>query len=149
LYFFWGFSFALILDSYCAQQVQSSSKCRILLPCVHACGKCIPCLGKTIEYVGPWLWKKAKIKEERRNTNCMEGTLTDIGSKWLKKQKRRSKVRESYLLKEEIKDDRSERKIDRGTLSKRKKMSTSALEHLAENKERQAGEAREVRVKLT
>ena len=25
-------------------------KCRILLPCDHACDKCIPCLGKTVEY---------------------------------------------------------------------------------------------------
>jgi hypothetical protein len=79
----------------------------------------------------------------------VEGTLTDIGSKWLKKQKRRREVRESYSLNKEIEDDISSRKMDRGQLNKWKKMSTSALEHLAEKKERQAGEAREVQVKLT
>jgi hypothetical protein len=44
--------------------------------------------------IGPWLWKKANIKEERRNTSCAEGTLTDIGSKWSKKKKRMREVRE-------------------------------------------------------
>ena len=83
--------------------------------------------------VDPWLWKRPKIKEERQNTNCAKGTLTDIGSKWSKKLKRRRKVRESN---EKIKDDRSERKIDHGQLSKWKKTSTSALEHLAGKKEK-------------
>jgi hypothetical protein len=34
--------------------------------------------------------------------NCEEGTLTEIGSKWSKKQKRRSKVRENESLNEKI-----------------------------------------------
>jgi hypothetical protein len=48
------------------------------------------------------------IKEERRSTNCVEGTLTDIGSKWSKKKKRRSEVRENESLNEKIEDDRSQ-----------------------------------------
>jgi hypothetical protein len=67
-----------------------------------------------------------KVKEERRSTNCAEGTLTENGSKWSKKRKRRSEVRESELLNEKIKEDRSARKMDRGQLSKRKKPSTDA-----------------------
>jgi hypothetical protein len=60
--------------------------------------------------------------------------LTDIGSKWLKKQKRRSKVRERESLNEKIEDDRSERKIDHGQLNKQKNPPTSALEHLRERR---------------
>jgi hypothetical protein len=44
-------------------------------------------------------------------------------------------------LNEKIEDDRSTRKIDHGQLSKWKKTSMSALEHLMGKKERQAGEA--------
>jgi hypothetical protein len=44
-------------------------------------------------------------------------------------------------LNEKIEDDRSSRKMDHGQLNKQKKMSTSALEHFAGKKERQAGEA--------
>jgi hypothetical protein len=62
--------------------------------------------------------------------------LTEIGSKWSEKKKRLSEVRESKPLNKEIEDDRSARKMDHGKLSKRKKMSTSALEHLTKNKER-------------
>jgi len=62
--------------------------------------------------------------------------LTEIGSKWSKKKKRLSEVRESKPLNKEIEDDRSTRKMDHGQLSKRKKMSTSALEHLMKKKER-------------
>jgi hypothetical protein len=46
--------------------------------------------------------------------------LTEIGSKWSKKQKRRSEVRESKSLDEKIEEDRSTRKMDHGQLSKRK-----------------------------
>jgi hypothetical protein len=38
--------------------------------------------------------------------NCVEGTLTENGSKWSKKQKRRSEVRESESLNEKIEEDR-------------------------------------------
>jgi hypothetical protein len=48
-----------------------------------------------------------KIKEERRSTNCAEGTLTEIGSKWSKKKKRRSEVRENESLNKKIKEDGS------------------------------------------
>jgi hypothetical protein len=62
--------------------------------------------------------------------------LTEIGSKWSKKKKRLSEVRESKPFNKEIEDDRSIRKMDHGQLSKRKKMSTSALENLTKKKER-------------
>jgi hypothetical protein len=51
-------------------------------------------------------------------------------------------------LNEKIEDERSERKINHGQLSKWKKTSMSALEHLAGKKERQDGEALKTRVKL-
>jgi hypothetical protein len=62
--------------------------------------------------------------------------LTEIGSKRSKKKKRLSEVRESKPLNKEIEDDRSTRKMNHGQLSKRNKMSTSALEHLTKKKER-------------
>jgi hypothetical protein len=62
--------------------------------------------------------------------------LTEIGSKWSKKKKRLSEVRERNPLNKEIEDDRSTRKMDHGQLKKRKKMSTSSLEHLTKKKER-------------
>jgi hypothetical protein len=43
-------------------------------------------------------------------------------------------------LDEEIEDDRSERKMDRGQLRKRKNPPLDALEHRMRRKERQAGE---------
>jgi hypothetical protein len=52
--------------------------------------------------------------------------LIENGSKWSKKQKKRSEVRESELLNEKIKEDRSARKMDRGQLIKRKKPPTDA-----------------------
>jgi hypothetical protein len=52
-------------------------------------------------------------------------------------------------LNEDIEDDRSTRKKDRGKLNKRKKPPLDALEHRARRKERQAGEARKIWVKLT
>jgi hypothetical protein len=52
-------------------------------------------------------------------------------------------------LDEEIKDEKSVRKKDRGQLSKQKKPPLDALEHHARRKERQVGEALKTRVKLT
>jgi hypothetical protein len=52
-------------------------------------------------------------------------------------------------LDEEIEDDRSTRKMDRGQLSKWKNPPLDALEHRARRKERQAGEALKMWVKLT
>jgi hypothetical protein len=56
----------------------------------------------------------------------VERTLTDIGSKWPKKKKRRREVRESELLNEKTAEDRSTRKMDHGKINKQKKLSTSA-----------------------
>jgi hypothetical protein len=50
------------------------------------------------DIVGPWLCKKEKIKEERQVTNCVEVTLTEEGSKWLNKKKRRSEVKENLVI---------------------------------------------------
>jgi hypothetical protein len=99
--------------------------------------------------VGPWLWKKAKIKEEARSANCTDDKLTKIGSKWPKEKKRRSEVRERKSLDEEIKDDRLARKRDRGQLSKKKNPTMDALEHLTGKKERQYGKVLKMQVKLT
>jgi hypothetical protein len=52
-------------------------------------------------------------------------------------------------LDEEIGDDKSARKKDRGHVSKWKKPPLDALEHRARRKERQAGEALKIWVKLT
>jgi hypothetical protein len=52
-------------------------------------------------------------------------------------------------LDEEIEDDRSTRKKDRGKLSKNKKPPLDALEHYARRKESQAGKALKTWVKLT
>jgi hypothetical protein len=52
-------------------------------------------------------------------------------------------------LEEEIEDDRSTRKKDRGQLSKLKNPSLDALEHCARRKKRQVGEALKTWVKLT
>ena len=79
----------------------------------------------------------------------MEDTLTDTGSKWEKEQKRWSEVRESKSLDEEIDDEISKRKKDRGQLNKRKNPPLDALEHCARRKERQTGEALKMQVKLT
>jgi hypothetical protein len=48
----------------------------------------------------------------------MEGTVTENGSKWSKKHKRRSEVRENELLNEKIKEDRSARKYGSWTTEK-------------------------------
>jgi hypothetical protein len=52
-------------------------------------------------------------------------------------------------LEEKIKEDKASKKKDRGQLNKRKKISTSVLEHLAKNKEGQVGEALKACVKWT
>jgi hypothetical protein len=52
-------------------------------------------------------------------------------------------------LDEEIEDDRSIRKTDRGQLNKWKNPPLDALEHCVRRKERQAGEALKTWVKLT
>jgi hypothetical protein len=75
--------------------------------------------------------------------------LTENGSKWSKKQKRRSEVRENNSLDEKIEENRSTSKMDHGQLNKRKKPPMDALEHLTGKKERQAHEARKTWVKLT
>jgi hypothetical protein len=52
-------------------------------------------------------------------------------------------------LEEKIEEDKATRKMDRGQLSKWKKTSMSALEHLTGKKERQVGEALKTQVKGT
>jgi hypothetical protein len=52
-------------------------------------------------------------------------------------------------LDEEIKDDRSARKMDHGQLSKWKNPLVDSLENLVGRKERQVGEALKMWVKLT
>jgi hypothetical protein len=52
-------------------------------------------------------------------------------------------------LDEKIRDERSERKKYRGQLNKQRNPSLDALEHHEMKKERQVGEARKKRVKLT
>jgi hypothetical protein len=71
---------------------------------------------------------------------CVEGTQTEVGSKWLKKHKRRNDVKESNSLKSNIKEDKATRKIDHGNVSKRKKTLIGALDHLMEKKEQQVSE---------
>jgi hypothetical protein len=58
-------------------------------------------------------------------------------------------VQKRKSLEEEIRDDRSTRKKDHGKLRKWRNPSLDDLEHCAMKKERQAGEARKKRVKLT
>jgi hypothetical protein len=66
----------------------------------------------------------------------MEGTVIENGSKWSKKHKRRSEVRENELLNENIKEDRLARKYGSWTTEKeKKKTTTSSLDHLVEKKE--------------
>jgi hypothetical protein len=52
--------------------------------------------------LGYVLRKKEKIKEEERQSmKCAEGTQTEEGSKWLKKQKRRNEVKEKQVVERE------------------------------------------------
>jgi hypothetical protein len=76
--------------------------------------------------------------------NCTEATLTEIGSKWSKKQKRRSEVRENKMLDENIEEKISARRKDHEQLNKWKKAPMDAFEHLAGNMERQAGEVQKM-----
>jgi hypothetical protein len=57
---------------------------------------------------------KKILRKKRRSANNMEDTLTEIRSKWLKKEKIRREVRESELLDEKIEENGSTRKRDRG-----------------------------------
>jgi hypothetical protein len=78
--------------------------------------------------LGYGLRKKSKKKEEkRRSTNCAEGTLTENGSKWSKKQKRRSEVRESESIEREDQGRQINKKMDRGQLNKWKNPSTECF----------------------
>jgi hypothetical protein len=54
--------------------------------------------------------------------------------KWLKKQKIRNEVRKSKPLEEKIKENKELNNMDRGQLSKRKKIPTDTLEHLTERR---------------
>jgi hypothetical protein len=80
------------------------------------------------------VWKAHKPKE---------------GLKWVKKKKIKNEVRKNKSLKENIKEDKESKKIDHRQLNKRKKIIMGALEHLAENKEEQVGEALKMRVMWT
>jgi hypothetical protein len=71
----------------------------------------------------------------------MEDTLTEEGSKWLKKKKRRNEVRKRKSLKEKIKEDKASKNMDRGQLRNWNKTPMDALEHLVEKKEGHAGES--------
>jgi hypothetical protein len=53
------------------------------------------------------------------------------------------------MLKEKIKEDKEERKMDHGQVSKRKKTLMGALEHLVEKKEEQVDEVLKMRVRWT
>jgi len=81
--------------------------------------------------------------------NCAEGRLIKIRLKWLKKKKIWSEVLESKSLDEEIKEEISARKVDRGQLNKRKNPLVDDLENLVVRKERQASEALKMWVNLT
>jgi hypothetical protein len=81
--------------------------------------------------------------------NCAKDTLTGIRSKWLKKRKIRNEVRENEPLDERIEENISKRKMDHGKLNKKKNPLVNSLEHFTRRKERQAGEAWKMRVKLT
>jgi hypothetical protein len=67
--------------------------------------------------------------------NCAKDKLTEIGSKWLKKKKRQSEVRERKSLDEDIEEDRSTRKVDHGQISRWKNTPVDSLEHLIGRKE--------------
>jgi hypothetical protein len=62
--------------------------------------------------------------------------VTENGSKWSKKKKRRSEVRENESLNKKIEEDKLARKMDRGKISKQKKPPRDALEHHAGNREK-------------
>ena len=80
---------------------------------------------------------------------CVEGTQIEEGLKWLKKHKRRNEVKESRSLKENIKEYKAAKKIDRGQVNKQKKTLMGALECLMEKKEEQVSEVLKMRVMWT
>jgi hypothetical protein len=49
---------------------------------------------------------------------CVKGTQNEEGLKWLNKNKRRNKVKESKSLKEKINKDKETKKIDCGQVNK-------------------------------
>jgi hypothetical protein len=79
---------------------------------------------------------KRRSKKKRKNANCAKDTMTVTGSKWAKEQKIWSEVRETKAWDVEVEDDRLERKMDHGKLSKWKKLPLDALEHRPRRKER-------------
>jgi hypothetical protein len=93
--------------------------------------------------------RKRILQKKRRNMNCVKERLNGIRSKWLKKEKIWSESRERNLLDDEIEENISARKMDRGQLNKQKKPLVDALENLMGRTERQAGEALKIWVKLT
>jgi hypothetical protein len=56
-----------------------------------------------------------------------------------KEAEKNERKKEKLVVGREYQEDKEVRKMDHGKLSKHKKTSTSALEHLVEKKERQAG----------
>jgi hypothetical protein len=91
-----------------------------------------------------------KIEEEKVKRE-LRGRHSDCH--WVEVSKRAENpersMEKSKPLDEEIEDDRSTRKMDRGQLSKQRKPPLDALEHRARREERQAGEALKRWVKLT
>jgi hypothetical protein len=69
----------------------------------------------------------------------VEGTLTEIGSKWSKKKKRRRELRENELLDENIEDNRSTRKEDGSWTTQQEKKSTNECLGVLHEKEGKAG----------
>jgi hypothetical protein len=67
----------------------------------------------------------------------------------VKEAEKKEKRKEKIVVEEKIEEDKETKKMDHGQLSKQKKASTGALDHLVENRERQAGEALKTRVKWT
>jgi hypothetical protein len=86
-----------------------------------------------------------KIKEEKTKCELHRGHNDCY---WVEVRKREENMERSKRD-EENKDERPTRKKDRGQLSKRKNSPLDALEHRARRKERQAGEALKMQVKLT
>jgi hypothetical protein len=92
---------------------------------------------------GPWLWKEAKIKEEK--VKCeLRGRHSDCY--WVEVRKRaekmeRSKEKQVVGMRRSRMTDQQGRRIMDNSAS-RKKPPLDALEHRARRKERQAGEAR-------
>jgi hypothetical protein len=101
---------------------------------VQSCSDSGRVTGECWGPVGPWLWKKVKIKEERRSTNCAEGTLTENGSKWSKKQKRRSEVREKLVVGREDRGRQINKEDGSWTTQQAEKDQRDALEHLVERR---------------